>query len=93
MIKQPARTHHPRDRYLPNVAVECAKRWKQCLDPQLDRSEWTEDDVCLTSLWTGTELWLKQRTEPSAGRNRGRERETLEGNPDGVFSFAIPQYH
>jgi hypothetical protein len=47
MIKQPARTHHPRDRYLPNVAVECAKRWKQCLDPQLDRSEWTEDDVCL----------------------------------------------
>lgn len=23
-------------------ADQCAKRWKQCLDPQLDRSEWTE---------------------------------------------------
>ncbi|KAL4890072.1 Homeodomain-like protein [Aspergillus ambiguus] len=25
-------------------ADQCAKRWKQCLDPQLDRSEWTEED-------------------------------------------------
>ncbi|EAU32760.1 predicted protein [Aspergillus terreus NIH2624] len=23
---------------------QCAKRWKQCLDPQLDHSEWTEED-------------------------------------------------
>ncbi|KAJ5476097.1 hypothetical protein N7475_001826 [Penicillium sp. IBT 31633x] len=25
-------------------ADQCAKRWKQCLDPQLDRSEWTEEE-------------------------------------------------
>jgi hypothetical protein len=31
---------------LTNWLVECAKRWKQFLDPQLNRSEWTEEEVC-----------------------------------------------
>ncbi|KAL4900548.1 Homeodomain-like protein [Aspergillus multicolor] len=30
-------------------AEQCAKRWKQCLDPELDRSQWTETEVGLLS--------------------------------------------
>lgn len=26
-------------------SIECAKRWQQSLDPDLDRSEWREEEV------------------------------------------------
>jgi hypothetical protein len=33
--------------FLPNIYTECAKRWQQSLDPELDRSEWRDEEVRL----------------------------------------------
>lgn len=34
-----------------NHIAECAKRWQQSLDPDLDRSEWRDEEVCYKH-WT-----------------------------------------
>lgn len=33
--------------FLSNIYAECAKRWQQSLDPELDRSEWRDEEVRL----------------------------------------------
>ena len=33
------------------LVSECSKRWQHCLDPKLDHSVWTEQEVCYPSLF------------------------------------------
>jgi hypothetical protein len=35
-----------------NLTVECAKRWQQSLDPELDHSEWRDEEVRINVLFT-----------------------------------------
>ncbi|GIJ86501.1 hypothetical protein Asppvi_005390 [Aspergillus pseudoviridinutans] len=62
-------------------ADQCAKRWKQCLDPQLDRSEWTEDDNrrLVEIAAVKGRRWKEIQTEyfPSRSRNTIKNQYTI----------------
>lgn len=74
--------------------TECAKRWKQCLDPQLDRSEWTEEEVSSASPCNGEIInLLRQSTGPSLGGGCGSERKKMERDSDRTFPFPVSQFH
>lgn len=69
---------------------ECAKRWKQCLDPQLDRSEWTELEV---GLYVHGEsrivMLIRTITEPTIDGGMCCQGATMERDSDGAFPYPV----
>ncbi|PWY93212.1 hypothetical protein BO94DRAFT_622366 [Aspergillus sclerotioniger CBS 115572] len=63
------------------TADQCAKRWKQCLDPQLDHSEWTEAESCrlLEAVCAKGRRWKQIQVEyfPARSRNSIKNQFTI----------------
>lgn len=79
-----------------NYHTECAKRWQQSLDPDLDRSEWRESEVGhlhILAYSIDSFSWLTRLSGQNTHRSNTAIGKALEGYSTGALSRSIKELY
>jgi hypothetical protein len=78
-----------------NFSIECAKRWQQSLDPELDHSEWREEEVRIKYLhiYESWQEFIDNKLGSDSDRSNAAARKALEGHTTRTLSRTIEEYN